>query len=137
MGKSTRFMEYLRTPASVRYPPQELFRTFLKFFWKTSKNTPLKKSCFNDDEDSRPGNFLKTQPCSVKTMIYAAYLLKPISLTGTAYSHEFWKNCFLRGSSNWMSFICVQNCSVLWILITEFSAINFFVPKREPYPEHC
>ena len=70
-------------------------------------------------------------------MTYVAYMLKIISLIGTAYSHEFWENCFVRGWSNWMSFICAENCSILWILITEINAINFFVSKREPYPEHC
>ena len=82
-------MEYLRTTASVRYPSEKLFRTFLKVFSKTSMKTPLKKSCSNNDEDSRPGNFLKTQSYRVKTMTHAAYMLKLISLTRTAYSHEF------------------------------------------------
>ena len=70
-------------------------------------------------------------------MTYVAYMLKNISLIGTAYSHEFWENCIVRGWSNWMSFICAQNCSILWILITEINAINLFVSKRKPYPERC
>ena len=37
----------------------------------------------------------------VKTMTYIAYMLKIISLTGTAYSHEFWEHFFLRGRSKW------------------------------------
>ena len=130
MGESTRFIKYLQTTGSIRYPPEELFRTFLKLFWKTSNKTPLKESCFNNDEDSRPGNFLKTQSYRVKTMTYAAYMLKIISLTGTVYNHEFWQNCFVRGWSNWMSFICVQNCSILWILVTEFNDINLFLFQK-------
>ena len=51
----------------------------------------MKKSCFNDNVDSRPGNFLKTQSYRVKIMIYVAYMLKIISLTGTPQSHEFKK----------------------------------------------
>ena len=43
-------MEYLRTTASARYPPEELFRKVLRNY----KKTPLKKSCFNNDGDSRP-----------------------------------------------------------------------------------
>ena len=130
-------MEHLRTAVSVRYPLEELFRTSLKFFWKTSKKTPLKRSCFNNDEDCRPGNFLKTQSSRINTMIYVAYMLKIISFTGTTYSHKFWENYFVYGWSKWMSFICVQNCSILWILITQFNTIDFFVWKRESYPEHC
>ena len=82
-------MEYLRATASTRYSPEELFRKFLKFFLKISKKTPLKKSCFNNDEDSRPVNVLKTQSHRVKTMTFVAYVLKIISLTGTPHSHEF------------------------------------------------
>ena len=54
-----------------------------------SKKTPLKKSCFNNDEDSRPVNVLKTQSHRVKTMTFVAYVLKIISLIGTPHSHEF------------------------------------------------
>ena len=82
-------MEYYRTTASARYPPGELLRKFLKNVWKMSKKTPLKKSCFNNDEDSRPVNVLKTQSHRVKTMTFVAYMLKIISLTGTPHSHEF------------------------------------------------
>ena len=82
-------MEYLQATASTRYPPEELFRKFLKFFLKISKKTPLKKSCFNNDGDSRPVNVLKTQSHRVKTMTFVAYMLKIISLTGTPHSHEF------------------------------------------------
>ena len=78
-------MEYLQATASTKYPPEELFRKFLKFFKKISKKTPLKKSCFNNDGDTRPVNVLKTQSDRVKSMTFVAY----ISLTGTPHSHEF------------------------------------------------
>ena len=54
-----------------------------------SKKTPLKKSCFNNDGDSRPVNVLKTQSHRVKTMTFVAYMLKIISLTGTPHSQKF------------------------------------------------
>ena len=73
----------------------------------------------------------------INTMTHVAYMLKIISLRGTGENHKFWVNCFVPGWLNWMSFICVQNCSILWLLITEFIAINFFVSKRESYPENC
>ena len=83
-------MEYLHTTASTRYPPEKLFRKFFDFFFKTSKKTPLKKSCVNNDGDSRPVNVLKTQSRRVKTVIFfVAYMLKIISLMGTPHSHEF------------------------------------------------
>ena len=82
-------MEYLQATASTRYPSEEQFRKFLNKFFKISKKTPLKKSCFNNDVDSRPVNFLKTQSHHVKTMTFVAYMLKIISLTGTPHSHEF------------------------------------------------
>ena len=82
-------MEYLRATASTRYPPEELFRKFLKNLLKISRKTPLKKSCFNNNGGSRPVNFLKAQSHRVKTMTFVAYMLKIISLTGTPHSHEF------------------------------------------------
>ena len=82
-------MEYLQATASTRYPPEELFRKFLNFFFKTSKKTLLKKSCVNNDRHSRPVNILKTQSRPVKTMTFVAYMLKIISLIGTPHSHEF------------------------------------------------
>ena len=82
-------MEYLQATASTRYPTEELYRKFLKFLKKIFKKTPLKKSCFNNDGDSRPVNVLKTQSHRVKTMTFVAYVLKIISLTGTPHSHEF------------------------------------------------
>ena len=108
MGESTRFMEYIKTTASVRYPLEKLCRTFLKLFWKTFEKTPLKKSFFNNDEDSRPRNFPKTQSCLLNRVTYVAYMLKIISLTGTVYSHEICENYFVCGWSKWMSFTCVQ-----------------------------
>ena len=126
MGEKACFMEYLRKTASAIYRPEELFRKFLKTFLKTSKKTPLKKTCFNNDEDSSSGNFLKTQWYRVKTMTYVACMLKIISLTRTPYSHEFVANlaeCFLFMSKVFFGFI-------YWI-----QHINFFVSKREPYPE--
>ena len=90
-------MEYLWTNASARYPPEELFRKFLKIFCKVSKKSPVIKPCFNNDGDSRPGNFLKTQSYRVKTMTYVAYMLKIMSLTGTPHSHEFQEDFFLCG----------------------------------------
>ena len=82
-------MEYLQATASTRYPPEDLFRKFLKKFLKISEKTPLKKSCFNNDGDSRPVNFLKAQSHRLKTMTFVAYMMKIISLTGTPHSHEF------------------------------------------------
>ena len=81
-------MEYLQGTASTRYPPEELFRRFLKFLKKISQKTPLKKSCFNNDGYTRPVNVLKTQSDRVETM-FVAYMLKIISLTGTPPSHKF------------------------------------------------
>ena len=74
--------------SSNRYP-EELFRKILKKFWKISKKTPLKRSCFNNDGDSRPLNLLKTQSYSVKTMTFVAYMLNINSLTGIPHSPEF------------------------------------------------
>ena len=78
-------MEYLRTTASARYLPEELFRKFLK----NPKKTPLKKSCFNNDGDSRPETLSKHHLTVLKQVTYVAYMLKSVSLTGTPHSHEF------------------------------------------------
>ena len=83
------FMEYFQTTASTRHSPEELFRKFLKKFLKISDKTPLKKSCFNNEGNSRSVNLLKTQSYRVKTMTFVAYMPKIISLTGTPHSHEF------------------------------------------------
>ena len=44
------FMEYIRTTASSRSPPEKLLKKFLKI----PKKTPLKKSFFNNVADSIP-----------------------------------------------------------------------------------
>ena len=98
-------MEYLQTTASTGYPPEELFRKFLNFFFKTSKKTPLKKSCVNNDGDSRPVNVLKTQSRRVKTMIFVAYMLKIISLIGTPHSHEFGEDFYLANPAQCFLFV--------------------------------
>ena len=54
--------------------------------------TVLKKSCFNNDGDSRPETILKHNLTVLKQVIYVAYKLKIISLIGTPHSHEFWEN---------------------------------------------
>ena len=51
--------------------------------------TALKKSCFNNDGDSRPETLLKHNLTVLKQVIYVAYKLKIISLIGTPHSHEF------------------------------------------------
>ena len=74
--ENTCFMEYIHATASTRCPPKELFRKFLTIFLKISKKTPLKKSCFENDGNSRPVNFLKTQSHRVKTVTFVACMLK-------------------------------------------------------------
>ena len=81
-------MEYLQAIASTRYPPEDLFKKFLKKFFKISEKTPLKKSCFDNDGDSRPVNFLKARSHRLKTMTFVAYMMKIISLTGTSHGRE-------------------------------------------------
>ena len=79
--------------------------------------------------DSR--NFLKTLSYRVKTNTYVAYMLKLISLTVTNFEK------IASYVDDPVFFICVQNYSILSIIITEFNAINFLVLNREPYPEPC
>ena len=81
--------------------------------------------------DLDSGNFLKTLPYRVKTNTYVVYMLKLISLTVANF--EKIASCV----DDPLSLICVQNYSILWIIITEFNAINFLVLNREPYPEPC
>ena len=82
-------MEYLRTAASAKYPPEE---SYSEKFWKILKKTPLKKSCFDNDGDSRPETLLKHNLIVLKQVTYVAYMLKIISLTGTPHSHELWEH---------------------------------------------
>ena len=95
-------------------------KTFEKF-WKILMKTPKKTSLI----------LIMTDTLDLKTLSKHNYTHR------TPHSHEFWETCFVRGRSSWVSLIRVQNCSVFWILITEFNAINVFVSKREPYPEPC
>ena len=59
LGENTFFMEYLRATASSRYPPEKLFRKFLK---NSPKNTleACRKTFFNDVADSIPETLLYT-----------------------------------------------------------------------------
>ena len=40
------------------------------------------------------------------------------------------ENSFVLDRSSWMSFFRAQNCSVSWVLITEFNTKNFFFQKE-------
>ena len=72
--------------------PDILLKRYSENAQKIAKKTPLKKSCFNNDGDSRPENVLKHNLTVLEQMNYVAYMLKIISLTGTPHSHEFWEN---------------------------------------------
>ena len=59
------------------------------FFLKILKETPLKKSCFNNDEDSRLETLLKQNLTVLKQVTYVACMRKIISVTGTPHRHKF------------------------------------------------
>ena len=107
--------------------PDILLKRYSENFWKILKKAPLKKSCFNNDWDSRPETYYNV--VVLKQVTYVAYMLKIILLTGTPHGYEFLENfksvpeiydfflllknnesfsnkqnCFLRGWSSWMFF---------------------------------
>ena len=86
MCENTSFMEYRRMIVLT-----DILKNYSEKFWKISKKTPLKRSGFNNDGDSRPLNLLKTQSYSVKIMTFVAYMLNINSLTGIPHSPNFEK----------------------------------------------
>ena len=84
-----------------------------------------------------------------KYVTNVAYMLKIISLTGTLHSLEFFRKClecfrdidfFVKTVKNKDNFCNKENYFVAdpagyLVFMPNFYSINFFVSKREPYPE--
>ena len=62
--------------------PDILLKSYSENFWEIPKKTPLKKSCFNNDQDYRPETFLK------HNLTYVTYMLKIILLFLRATNFE-------------------------------------------------
>ena len=69
--------------ASARFPPEELFRKFLKHSQENTLEEVL------NDGDSRPETLLKPNVTALKQVTYIEYTLKTISLIGFPYCHKF------------------------------------------------
>ena len=104
----------------------DILKNYSEKFWKISKKTPLKRSGFNNDGDSRPLNLLETQSYSVKTMTFVAYMLNINSLTGIPHSPEFWENSFVRGKSSWIFYLWPR----LYFFLFGF---NYWIQHYKPF----
>ena len=129
MCENTCFIEYLQATASTRCPRKELFRKFLKSFLKISKKTLFKKSCFNNDGNSRPVNFLKTQSHRVKTMTFEAYMLK---INRNSSQPQILRKLLC-------AWLIQLNVFYLCPKLFYFFGFNYWIQhyKFEPYPESC
>ena len=129
MCENTCLMEYLQATASTRYPPDKLSRKFLKIFWKISKKTPLTKSCFKNDGNSRPVNFLKTQSHRDKRMTFVAYML---NINRNSSQPQILRKLLC-------AWLIQLNIFYLCPKLIYFFGFNYWIQhcKFEPYLESC